>query len=203
MDGAGFDFAAGEDRDGIRLTWNEWPSSKLDATIASVPVAAVCVATAALTVPSCHIAVMMVHGCHRRGVRRYSPFKLLPAMPAHFEYEPVRCKQAKCGAVLNPFWCVRGRVAAGRLARAASRARVAAPVAATSSSCPSSGSAACAGIATPSRRSTRSTSRRRTCRRSCTRRTRRWSTSCPAASPRRLPSSSSWTWQSQMWSLAT
>ena len=34
----------------------------------------------------------------------YSPMKQIESMPAALEYEPVRCKQAKCAAVLNPYW---------------------------------------------------------------------------------------------------
>ena len=38
MDGGGWDFHALEERDGLRFTWNEWPSSKLDATRIVVPI---------------------------------------------------------------------------------------------------------------------------------------------------------------------
>jgi len=80
MDGS-LDFASMEDRDGLRFTWNEWPVSKLDAATVVIPVAAM-----------------------------YTPFKQNlgvatgGAVSPHLEYEPVHCKQAKCAAVLNPFW---------------------------------------------------------------------------------------------------
>ena len=73
----GWDFHQLEERDGLRFTWNSWPSSKLDATRVVVPI-----------------------GC------MYSPLKQIEGMPPALEYEPVRCKQPKCGAVLNPYWCV-------------------------------------------------------------------------------------------------
>ena len=38
--------------------------------------------------------------------RRYTPLKQIEGMPPALEYEPVRCKQPKCGAVLNPYWWV-------------------------------------------------------------------------------------------------
>jgi protein transport protein SEC23 len=38
MDGNGWDFHALEERDGVRFTWHEWPSSKLDATRIVVPI---------------------------------------------------------------------------------------------------------------------------------------------------------------------
>ena len=38
----------------------------------------------------------------------YTPLRQIAGMPASLEYEPVRCKQQKCSAVLNPYWCVGG-----------------------------------------------------------------------------------------------
>jgi len=70
----GYDFQAEEDRNGIRFSWNEWPSSKIDAERAVVPL-----------------------GC------LYSPLKRVENMPI-LEYEPIRCKNTNCQAVLNP-WC--------------------------------------------------------------------------------------------------
>ena len=35
---------------------------------------------------------------------RYTPLKQIEGMPPALEYDPVRCKQPKCGAVLNPYW---------------------------------------------------------------------------------------------------
>ena len=37
-DAMGWDFHAREERDGLRFTWNEWPSTKLDASRIVVPV---------------------------------------------------------------------------------------------------------------------------------------------------------------------
>lgn len=73
----GWDFHAMEERDGLRMTWHEWPASKLDATRVVIPI-----------------------GC------TYTPLRQIEGMPPALEYEPVRCKQPKCGAVLNPYWCV-------------------------------------------------------------------------------------------------
>jgi hypothetical protein len=42
MEGS-WDFHALEERDGLRMTWNEWPANKLDASRVIVPVAAMCV----------------------------------------------------------------------------------------------------------------------------------------------------------------
>lgn len=61
-----------EDRDGIRFTWNVWPSSRLDATRLVVPL-----------------------GC------LYQPIKERPDLPP-IQYEPVVCTRATCRAVLNP-----------------------------------------------------------------------------------------------------
>lgn len=70
----GADFHMLEERDGLRFTWHHWPASKLEATRAVVPIACV-----------------------------FSPLKQIDGMPPAMEYEPVKCKQAKCGAVLNPY----------------------------------------------------------------------------------------------------
>jgi len=70
----GYDFQAEEDRNGVRFSWNEWPSSKIDAERAVVPLGAL-----------------------------YTPLKRLENMPI-LEYEPIRCKNPNCQAILNP-WC--------------------------------------------------------------------------------------------------
>ncbi|KAG2499921.1 hypothetical protein HYH03_002208 [Edaphochlamys debaryana] len=57
------DFAQLEDLDGVRLTWNIWPNSKLEATKCVIPFASI-----------------------------YSPNKRLPTMPV-LSYEPIPCKQ--------------------------------------------------------------------------------------------------------------
>jgi len=61
-----------EDRDGIRLSWNVWPSSRLEATRMIVPLAAL-----------------------------YTPLKERPDLPP-IQYDPVLCARASCKAVLNP-----------------------------------------------------------------------------------------------------
>lgn len=61
-----------EDRDGIRFTWNVWPSSRIEATRLVVPL--VCL---------------------------YQPLKERPDLPP-IQYEPVLCTRNTCRAVLNP-----------------------------------------------------------------------------------------------------
>lgn len=62
-----------EDRDGIRFSWNVWPSSRLEATRMVVPL-----------------------GC------LFTPLKERPDLPP-LQYEPVLCSRQTCRAVLNPF----------------------------------------------------------------------------------------------------
>ncbi|XP_018496150.1 protein transport protein Sec23A [Galendromus occidentalis] len=61
-----------EDRDGVRLSWNVWPSSKIDATRLVVPVGAL-----------------------------FTPLKERTDLPA-IQYDPVLCTNQKCRAILNP-----------------------------------------------------------------------------------------------------
>ncbi|OQR77519.1 protein transport protein Sec23A-like [Tropilaelaps mercedesae] len=61
-----------EDRDGVRLSWNVWPSSKIDATRLVVPVGAL-----------------------------FTPLKERADLPP-IQYDPVLCTNQKCRAVLNP-----------------------------------------------------------------------------------------------------
>ena len=63
-----------EERDGVRFSWNAWPSSKLEATRMVVPI-----------------------GC------LYNPMKDKADLPP-IQYDPVVCSQSNCKAVLNPFW---------------------------------------------------------------------------------------------------
>jgi len=63
---------AQEDRDGIRLSWNVWPSSRLEATRMVVPLSAL-----------------------------YTPLKERPDLPP-IQYDPVTCARATCKAILNP-----------------------------------------------------------------------------------------------------
>nr|CAD7426568.1 unnamed protein product [Timema monikensis] len=61
-----------EDRDGVRFTWNVWPSSRLEATRLVVPL-----------------------GC------LYQPLKERPDLPP-IQYDPVLCTRNTCRAILNP-----------------------------------------------------------------------------------------------------
>lgn len=63
-----------EDRDGVRFSWNLWPSSRLEATRLVVPVSCL-----------------------------FTPLKERPDLPP-VQYEPVMCGRANCKAVLNPLW---------------------------------------------------------------------------------------------------
>ncbi len=65
-----------EDRDGVRFSWNVWPSSRLEATRMVVPL-----------------------GC------LYTPLKERPDLPP-IQYDPVLCTRPNCRAILNPFWYV-------------------------------------------------------------------------------------------------
>jgi len=62
-----------EDRDGVRFSWNVWPSSRLEATRMVVPL-----------------------GC------LFTPLKERPDLPP-IQYDPVLCTRPNCRAVLNPF----------------------------------------------------------------------------------------------------
>nr|KAF6388756.1 Sec23-like protein A, COPII coat complex component [Myotis myotis] len=61
-----------EERDGVRFSWNVWPSSRLEATRMVVPVAAL-----------------------------FTPLKERLDLPP-IQYEPVLCSRTTCRAVLNP-----------------------------------------------------------------------------------------------------
>lgn len=61
-----------EDRDGIRFTWNVWPSSRIEATRLVVPL-----------------------GC------LYQPIKERADLPP-IQYDPVLCTRSNCRAILNP-----------------------------------------------------------------------------------------------------
>ncbi len=63
-----------EDRDGCRLTWHNWPSSRLGATRIVAPLAAL-----------------------------YTPLKKIHHAPPPLSYDPIRCAGTGCGAVLNPY----------------------------------------------------------------------------------------------------
>ncbi|XP_014212408.1 protein transport protein Sec23A [Copidosoma floridanum] len=61
-----------EDRDGVRFTWNVWPSSRVDATRLVVPLGTL-----------------------------YQPIKERPDLPP-IHYDPVLCTRSTCRAILNP-----------------------------------------------------------------------------------------------------
>eukprot|EP00929_Paragymnodinium_shiwhaense_P012712 TRINITY_DN1202_c0_g2_i1.p1 TRINITY_DN1202_c0_g2~~TRINITY_DN1202_c0_g2_i1.p1 ORF type:complete len:758 (+),score=222.41 TRINITY_DN1202_c0_g2_i1:97-2370(+) len=67
------DFHSQEAANGVRMSWNIWPSTRLDATRIIVPV-----------------------GC------LYTPLKAVENMQL-VEYEPVKCKAPNCGAILSPY----------------------------------------------------------------------------------------------------
>lgn len=62
-----------EDRDGVRFSWNVWPSSRIEATRMVIPL-----------------------GC------LYTPLKERPDLPP-IQYDPVLCTRPTCRAILNPF----------------------------------------------------------------------------------------------------
>jgi protein transport protein SEC23 len=61
-----------EDRDGVRMTWNVWPATRIESTKMVVPLAAL-----------------------------VTPLKERPDMPP-ICYDPVLCGRTQCRAVLNP-----------------------------------------------------------------------------------------------------
>jgi protein transport protein SEC23 len=65
--------AQNEERDGVRFTWNVWPSTRLEATRLVVPL-----------------------GC------QFTPLKERYDLPP-LNYDPVLCSNKTCRAILNPF----------------------------------------------------------------------------------------------------
>jgi protein transport protein SEC23 len=63
-----------EERDGVRISWNLWPSSKVEAARLVVPLGVL-----------------------------YNPLKERPDLPPIL-YDPIVCSRSTCRAVLNPFW---------------------------------------------------------------------------------------------------
>ncbi|CAB9518921.1 transport protein SEC23 [Seminavis robusta] len=77
MEGQAWDVASSEETSGTRLSFHCWPSSRLEATRCVAPFGAL-----------------------------YTPLKKLPpscAPPTALPYDPVRCSNASCHAVLNPY----------------------------------------------------------------------------------------------------
>jgi len=63
-----------EDQDGVRFSWNMWPSSRLEATRMVIPLACL-----------------------------YTPLKERTDLPP-IQYDPVLCTKPACRAILNPYW---------------------------------------------------------------------------------------------------
>ena len=63
-----------EDRDGVRFSWNVWPSSRLEATRMVIPLGTL-----------------------------YTAVKERPDLPP-IQYDPVLCTRPTCRAILNPYW---------------------------------------------------------------------------------------------------
>lgn len=64
-----------EAKDAVRMSWNVWPSSKLEAAKMIVPLAAM-----------------------------YTPLKPVPTTQQPLPYDPIACKGANCQCILNPYW---------------------------------------------------------------------------------------------------
>ena len=83
-----------EDRDGIRFTWNVWPSTRIESSkmvfsyTGSYGSSGVTVTVFMQVVP---LASMI------------TPLKERPDLPP-ICYEPVLCSKTQCRAVLNPLW---------------------------------------------------------------------------------------------------
>ena len=60
---SGWDFAAAEERDGVRFSWNEWPTTRLEATRIVVPIGCVYVRlpVANFGVVSCKLPCNLCH----------------------------------------------------------------------------------------------------------------------------------------------
>lgn len=76
MQGEHWDVTQSEEQSGVRLSFHCWPSSRLEATRCVAPIGAL-----------------------------YSPLKKLGACapPTALQYDPIRCSNAACRAVLNPY----------------------------------------------------------------------------------------------------
>jgi protein transport protein SEC23 len=99
-------FHAQEERDGLRFTWATWPSSKLEASRFG-RLQRSCQCSSPPSNPTSRARPLPTRISPCRSVVPiacvYTPLKQVEGMPPAMEYDPVRCKQAKCGAVLNPY----------------------------------------------------------------------------------------------------
>lgn len=74
MQPGAWDFHGQEARDGVRHSWNVWPSTRIEATRCVVPLGTL-----------------------------YTPLKTIDHMPGALTYDPIRCNGNGCGSILNPF----------------------------------------------------------------------------------------------------
>lgn len=82
-----------EDRDGVRLSWNTFPSTRM---VCNLPLKGAC--DVLIQMQEASRLVVPIGAL-------YTPLKEKPDTPV-LQYEPVTCKQP-CRAVLNPFAYVR------------------------------------------------------------------------------------------------
>lgn len=83
-----------EERDGVRCTWNVWPSTRIEATkmVRGEESMRECQRSVCCTCLQVVPMAVMV-----------TPLKERPDLPP-IAYEPVLCGRAQCRAVLNPLW---------------------------------------------------------------------------------------------------
>ena len=80
-----------EDKDGVRLSWNVWPSSRLEATRMVVPLASLYTPLKVINDVLLHIFTTLT----------WCAFQERPDLPP-IQYDPVMCARQNCKAVLNP-----------------------------------------------------------------------------------------------------
>jgi len=96
-----WDLQGPEQRDGVRFSFNVWPTSRIEATRAVVPLGCLYV----LKLQSYHISNS--YSYHNNNILiiifsfRYTPLKRIENMPAPLPYDPIKCNG--CAAILNPF----------------------------------------------------------------------------------------------------
>ena len=80
-----------EDKDGVRLSWNVWPSSRLEATRMVVPLASLYTPLKVVNDVLMEIFTILT----------LRDFQERPDLPP-IQYDPVMCARQNCKAVLNP-----------------------------------------------------------------------------------------------------
>ena len=87
-------FQQNEDQDGVRMSWNVWPSSRLEATRLVVPLG--CLYTPLKEKPGKQLFsfILIIGLLHFEFI---SIVELPPLM-----YDPVLCTRGNCKAILNP-----------------------------------------------------------------------------------------------------